>query len=233
MTEVSQGLGKLHAVHVAIENVQRELDRGPRRIKAAEKAINKALADQAAQKDIIVELKKASDSKSLQLKTNEARILDLKAKLNAASSNREYEIIKTQIEADTVANSVLEDEILEALEKVDAATARLGEINTELTEARQKQDTVAKEVATKEPELKSKLESLAVDLKEAETVVPTKLKEQYRRLANQKGPESLAPVDKGSCTGCNSMISPNVSVSLNTGEVLFCQTCGRIMFLQE
>ena len=70
-------------------------------------------------KEKLLELRKSADGKSLQLKSNEAKNLDLTAKLNAASSNKEYEIISSQIEADKMANSVLEDEILEALDKVD------------------------------------------------------------------------------------------------------------------
>ncbi len=43
----------------------------------------------------------------------------MKAKLNAAQSNREYQAFRDQIAADEMANSVLADEILEGLEKID------------------------------------------------------------------------------------------------------------------
>ena len=61
----------------------------------------------------------AADQKQLQLKAGEEKIKDLKRKLNAAASNREYQILKEQIAADDMAKSVLEDEIIEALEKID------------------------------------------------------------------------------------------------------------------
>ena len=72
----------------------------------------------------------ASDRKSLDLKTNEAKIADLQTKLNTSTNNREYDIIRGQIDADSSANSVLEDEILESLEKVDLCQTDIREQET-------------------------------------------------------------------------------------------------------
>ena len=80
----------------------------------------------------------AADQKQLQLKAGEEKIKDLKRKLNAAASNREYQILKEQIAADEMANSVLEDEILEALEKIDQFQAKIAEAEAALAAARQK-----------------------------------------------------------------------------------------------
>ena len=231
---LTEGLGKLHSIHEAIEKIERELARGPKRVAAKQKAITAAEADQSAQKETITQLRKVSDEKSLQLKTNEARIVDHKVKLNSASSNREYEIIQKQIEADTVANSVLEDEILESLEKVDAALEKLKAIEATAAEATQEKEKIAKEVADNEPKLHAKLEAARAELKEAEKIIPAKNKDQYRRLAATRGSETLAPVTDGTCQGCNSILSPQIAVQLNVGKtIIYCQTCGSIMYLKK
>ena len=64
-----------------------------------------------------------SFEKQLQLQEREARIEKLRTNLNTASSNKEYQAIKEQIAADEQANSVLSDEILEALERIDELEA--------------------------------------------------------------------------------------------------------------
>ncbi len=69
----------------------------------------------------------AADQKQLQLKSSEDKVKDLRRKLNAAASNREYQALLEQIAADEMANSVLADEILEALEKIDAFQKNLAE----------------------------------------------------------------------------------------------------------
>ena len=83
----------------------------------------------------------ATDQKQLQLKSDEQKIKDHRAKLNAAASNREYQILKEQIAADEMTNSVLEDEIIEAMEKVDQLQATIAEAEAALAAARQKAAT--------------------------------------------------------------------------------------------
>ena len=97
----------LHRLHLALHEVQEQLTRGPRQVKAREQLVVQAETELTAKKEQFKQLRVTSDRKSLDLKTNEAKIADLRGKLNACSSNREFDIIKGQIEADTVANSVV------------------------------------------------------------------------------------------------------------------------------
>ena len=132
MSSLSEDLAELHGLLLELEEVEEMLSSGPRKVAAQQRVADKKQAECEQQKAHITDLRKASDEKSLQLKTNEAKIVELNGKLNVAASNREYEIIKSQIEANTMANSVLEDEILEALEKVDAAVQELSELELSL-----------------------------------------------------------------------------------------------------
>ena len=66
--------------------------------------------------------RKHADEKQLLLRSSEAKINDLEAKRNTAKANREYQLLGEQIDADKMAIKVLEDEILESLERVDEVT---------------------------------------------------------------------------------------------------------------
>ena len=95
------------------------MNRGPKQSKAA-------LANVAHRESLLAEAKNAEkafrvtlDQKQLQLKTAEGKVKELQIKLNTAQSNREYQTLVEQIQAAEMANSVLADEILEALDKVD------------------------------------------------------------------------------------------------------------------
>jgi hypothetical protein len=129
------GVAKLHNLHLQLREVQDQLEKGPRQLRARQQIIQQKQDELEAQKQKQKTLKMGADQKSLQLKSNEAKIQDLRTKLNQANSNREFDIIRGQIEADTVANSVLEDEILDALEKVDAGQIALRKLEDELATA--------------------------------------------------------------------------------------------------
>ncbi|MGC4006942.1 MAG: hypothetical protein QM811_28970 [Pirellulales bacterium] len=61
------------------------------------------------------------------MKSGELKIEDYRNKLNAAQSNREYQALKDQIAASEMAASVLQDEILEIMEKIDQHKAGVAE----------------------------------------------------------------------------------------------------------
>lgn len=230
MTDMNAGLRKLHALLTRLGKVREELASGPRQVKARETLMEKAEAELETKRDALKQAKAGADRKALDLKTNEAKIADLQAKLNAASSNKEFDVIKGQIEADTVANSVLEDEILEALETVDRLQIAVGEGEQQVTQTREERDKRAQEVATAESGLLSQAAELEAEVKEAEKVLSGDAATNYRRLVEAHGADALAAVDGTICTNCYVSITPQMRVGLNSGKVIFCN-CSRLLFV--
>ena len=233
MNSTAEGLRELHRLHRQLQQVEDELDSGPRRIAATERRLEEKQRQGDEQKQRIIELRKVADGKSLQLKSNDAKITDLKAKLNSASSNREYDVIRSQIEADEMANSVLEDEILEALEKVDAAGVVLNSLGRKSQAAADRMQDVSSAVRNAKAGLRQQAEELTVRIGQARKIIPEKMKVAYQRLVQAHGAEALAGVDQTACLACYAMVSPQERVQLNTGKVILCRNCGRIMYSAE
>src|SRR5690349_10936746 len=133
MTISAEMLRELHHLHQMVANLKGRLDRGPLQVQAGQANVKRFDEALVVAKDAAKKAKMKCDEKQLQLKTNEARINDLKSKLNACTTNKEYQALKDQIAASEMANSVLSDEILEMFEKneeldvaVKAATDILG-----------------------------------------------------------------------------------------------------------
>ncbi len=230
MSSLPEDLTQLHKLLLALEEVEEMLRSGPIKVAAQQKTADKKQAECDAQKQNITDMRKATDAKQLQLKTNEARIGDLKAKLNIASSNREYEIIQSQIEADNMANSVLEDEILEALEKVDEATAELATLQDAHKAQVEKQTKTAAEVEAAASGLQARADELGTKIEAAEKAVPSNVMDQYRRLRLAHGAGALSSVEGSACVACYAEISRQRTVTLNLGKILSCDSCGRLLY---
>lgn len=226
-------LPEIHKLHTQLETVREKLESGPRKIAAQERLLNQKEEELAACKAKLQDLRKSADGKSLQLKTNEAKILDLTAKLNAASSNKEYEIISSQIEADRMANSVLEDEILEALDKVDQGKKGIAAAETAIAEQQSQIQETQRQIDLSKTGLEAEAAELEAALTERESHIPSKIIDQYRRLVSAHGAGSLALVENDACTACYAIIAPQERVHLNMGKLLFCRSCGRIMYLDK
>lgn len=233
MSPTLAGLKDLHVLQQQREEYEHQLKRGPQKIKARQKIADTRRAEVEAQKAALLELRKSADQKSLQLKSNEAKILELKAKLNAAASNREFDIFKEQIAADTMANSVLEDEILETLERVDTLMQELKELEAVLAAAEADVATCTDEVNSARPGLEASIAELKEQIAVAEKAVPTEHREVYRRLVIAHGAGALAELEGGACAACHTIVSAQDRVKLNVGKIVFCRSCGRLLYITQ
>ncbi|MEZ6045455.1 MAG: hypothetical protein R3C11_07690 [Planctomycetaceae bacterium] len=230
MSTTAAELKDLHEIHRKLQEVQDKLEAGPKRVTAREQIAGKKEAEVAAAKEKLKQLKLSSDKKSLQLKTNEAKIDTLKGKLNEASSNREYDIITSQIEADKVANSVLEDEILECLDGIDAQSKAIETKQKELEVALADAQKFKAAFEETIPGLNEELGQLKGALKDAESCIPASERAQYQRLVMAHSASALAAVESHACSECYTMLEPNIMIDLNMGKIRFCRACGRLLY---
>lgn len=227
---VSNGLQFLHDLQQKLKGVQEELEKGPRLIKAKENVLAKRQAELDQAKAKHTDQRKLADQKNLQLKTNEAKLADLNTKLNMASTNREFDILKGQIAADKMANSVLEDEILDCMEQVDKLKGKITEAEKLVADSKDDVRKMAEQVAASHAGLKDRAEKLHPAVVEAETVIPKDFIATYRRLVLAHGAEALSVVESNVCTACNVSLSPQQGMELRAGKLIFCISCGRLMY---
>ncbi|NND97038.1 MAG: phospholipase [Pirellulaceae bacterium] len=226
-------LRKLHHLHRLKNELETQLERGPRQIKAGETMVAKAQADAESAKETRKKAKLASDDKQLQLKSREDRIEDLKAKLNTAASNREFDTLKEQIAADEQANSVLSDEILESFEQLDVMEANLKAADDELAKQQAEQKQRITDVEARLIDVGENLERVKKELAEAESEIPSAAKADYLRLTASKGEEALAPLDGESCGGCYQTLTTHVVDQLQLSQMVKCPNCNAFLYIPE
>ena len=230
MNETASGLRELHRIHTEIQRVRAELDRGPRQIRAKRRVVENKQAELEQLRAKLLQTRKSADEKSLQLKSNEAKLHGLQVKLNQATSNREFEAVKGQMDADRMANSVLEDEILEALDRVDALKATIADAEKEKAQLEAEAEAFASETAAAEAGRKAELDALERSLAVAEKILPASLTPDYRRLVQAHGATALAPVDGKACSSCMTTVTPQQGIDLRAGRFVFCRSCGRLLY---
>ncbi len=229
MTATNQGLKTLHEVHQRLQAVQEDLTRGPRQIQSKKIAVDRKKTELEAFRQSLKQARMTADSKNLQLKTNENKINDLKTKLNAVGSNREYEILTGQIAADTMANSVLEDEILEALTKIDQVQIEVKQSEADVAAAEADLAKVTAEVSAREAGLQQQAAVLQAEVAKAEAFLPNDIVPQYRRAVQAFGADALASVQNRFCSHCNLQLTSQRMLELKGGKWMFC-SCGRLMY---
>lgn len=233
MPNLAVALRELHRIHKQLADLKDRLERGPRQVKLAEGAVKKCEDDLAQAKDTYRQAKVAADEKQLQLKQREAKLADWQVKLMQAASNKEYQLLKDQIAADRQANSVLADEILEALERLDELQAAVKLSQEQLTKAQEESAKVKQRVADQHAVLEAELARVNGELQRAEESVPADFKADYLRVARVRGQEALAPVEGETCGGCYQTLTPQTMEIVRQHKPIVCKSCARLLYLPE
>jgi predicted nucleic acid-binding Zn-ribbon protein len=220
----------LHRMHRQLEDLRSRLAAGPRAIDARSRNADTITARLGVLQEEIRKARLVADQKQLQLRSMETRIKDCESKRNAAKTNREYQLLGEQMAADDEAKKVLEDEILEALERVDGLKANQAPIEAELAAAKAALEEMKGKVQAERGALDAEVARIAADLERAEQDLPNESRESYRRMVRSKGADAMAQLDGESCGGCCQQLPPNAVAELSQGRVVPCRSCGRMVY---
>lgn len=233
MSITAEALRELHRIHTQLGDLRERLARGPKQVaareanvKRLEEALAKAQADAKA-------TRVSADQKQLTLKSGEAKIADLQVKLNGCKTNREYQALKDQIAADQMANSVLADEIIEGLDKIEEMQRLVVEAQQHLAQGKEELAKTKSAVEGQLASMQGDVTRLEAELAVAEAKLPDDFREAYQRVAKVKGSDAMAPIENESCGGCNQRVTPQRLNELKLQRVVVCTSCGRLLYLPE
>lgn len=224
-------LQTIHRMHRQLSDLSERIRKGPVKIRVVEsnEASFKSALEEARTK--LKELRMAADAKQLQLAEREAKIEDMKAKLNACDSNKEFQLLKDRIAADEQANSVLQDEILEQLERIDVYTADVESADSNLAKAKGETEAIRQKVEQELSELETQKAQITQELAEAETDIPHEISEEYRRLVAGKGEEALGLTNTETCGNCHQTLTKQQASDLLMKKPVYCKGCGCLMYV--
>lgn len=226
-------LRELHRIHVQLSDLRDRLARGPRRVQVHTKNVAEQQATLDAAQQTVKQTKMAVDQKQLDLKTSENKIEDLKTKLNGCSSNKEYQTLLEQIAATEMTNSVLADEILESMEKIDQLEVTVAGAKTHVEAAQAELSKCQDQVNAESEVIGVDIERLEGELAASEKELPTELKVDYQRIIRSKSAEGMAEVEGQVCLGCGKQITLNMKNELLLSKPVFCKSCGCLLYLGE
>ncbi|MBC8873338.1 MAG: phospholipase [Planctomycetes bacterium] len=233
MTISAQALRDLHRIHQQLADLRGRLDRGPKQIQAGRQAVERGEKQLADAKEAWKKTRMESDDQQMQLEGRETKTEDLKRKLNECKRNEEYKILKDQIAAEKQASSVLEDEVLDKLEKIDRLSERLKEAEASLEKARDQLEKTQERVGEQQVSLEIDFARITDELNRAEAGLPADFKSDYQRVIRAHGDRGLAPAEGESCGSCFTILSPQTMNDLYLSKPVFCRSCGCLLYLLE
>ena len=241
MATTLEALHRLQDIELQLSAIKQKLSSRQRSVKAHTHRLNSLGENIRTQHESVQRQQIEADRLDLEVKSREAEISKLRTALNTARTNKEYAAILTQINTDKADNAKLEDRILQILAKVDEMRAEVKKLEQQREQEMRRLAQLQNEHDELQHETGSRIQHLQAEREEAATGVPPTVLQIFERVAERYDGEAMATVVRTNprreefiCQGCNMTVTlEKVNALITRDDVQQCQTCGRILFLEE
>jgi predicted nucleic acid-binding Zn-ribbon protein len=234
MREDIRGLLKVQSLDMEIRELEsqtREIDAG---LEAIRSQIENAQRVIREEKDREISSRLRTGELELEVEEKKNLIDKYHSQLFKIKNNREYTALLHEIEGIKSDIRILEDRMLEVMEKGEGERNLTKEAEADLEQARVRYreeekkalgqlEHIADKIAEKQEARIGLAQSLECDLREG-----------YEIIFSHRSDRAVVKVRNGVCTGCNMELTAQVQTDLAREEMVCqCENCGRFIFLPE
>lgn len=232
-TQLAQ-LVKLQTIDTEIYALRDEKELKPQEIKKLEEEFNAKKEKLAQLEKNILDLQKQRKDKELELASKEEQVKKLQIQLYSLKTNKEYQAMLQQINDTKADASLVEDKIIQILDKIDEANKVLNEEKKKLQEEekiflaeKQKIENRIKDIEARLAELEAKRKLLIPE-------IDPKIYAQYQRILLNRDGLAIVKVQDNACQGCNMYVPPQVINLIKMYErIITCEVCNRILYIED
>jgi predicted nucleic acid-binding Zn-ribbon protein len=228
-------LVKVQQIEIEIGNLKAYLKKVPAQISGLEQELETFIRSVADDEAAIEEFNKQYRAFESDVQLNLSKIQKSQEKLRAVKTNKEYQSSLKEIDDIKAANSQVEDQMLELLEKIETAEKAIEDrklhYNRIVEESNQEKASIEKDAEQREENL-VELESRRVAVAAGLDAGLLNIFDQVK--AKQDNQVAIVAVRNAVCQGCNMNIPPQVYNELQRCDSLrYCPSCFRIIYWQD
>lgn len=214
------------------DRIQNEIKRSPLRVKA-EKARDLFMEQQKANKQLEEQVAVQADRKdairdAIKRCEEQLKALTDRAEANPPQTLEDAQALIADVEKcrQTIAN--YESEITRIAKRANEHTGRANKIRAVAAQAKQEFDQAKTEYEKESREKKAALEAQRNIANAKAEGIPAALMEEYNSIKKHIAPP-LARLLGDACSGCNTSQPSATLRKIEAGEVVECETCGRLL----
>lgn len=206
----------------------------PNQLETMETVQSEAESRLADQETKVADIDKNRRQYERDLQAAQEQIKKYQGQLYSVKTNKEYDALQAEIQAQKNRISELEDAILQLISDAEAEQEALETIRGETESLIER---FSEERTTLQSRLSAVDEDVAVKMDERKrmaTRVENQVLKVYDRIRRNLRGMTVVPVKKGACSGCFHVIPLQVVMQIRQGRKLVsCESCGRILILEE
>ena len=166
-----------------------------------------------------------SDQQEL-LKKYQGQLMQVKNQQQYAAAWKEIDATRKHVKE-------LEESVLKSMTEAEAVQAQLDERKDGFDALKARYDEAHAEWQSSLGDLRKESEDLKKKAAEAEATIPERLRREFQRILKQRQGVAMAAVHNDTCSACRTRTRPALAQQLRRGEMVMCEGCHRILYLER
>lgn len=234
MSTIAETLREIHRLRRHIKNLQAKLDEMPQKLRYHHEGVTYHENKLKDNQDAIKRLRLQAKENEMALGTTAEQIKKYEGQLSGIISKKEFDALQHEIAHARKKVTELEDRGLTTLTEIDERLGKVSELEKNIQQARTELAQYEQDSTQRRHNLSAELDQANQQLIAAETHLPPgDFQDRYQRLIRQKGEDAFAAVKKRSCQACYTEVTAQMHNELVSGNLAFCKSCGRIIYLGD
>lgn len=153
--------------------------------------------------------------------------------LMQVKNQQQYAAAWKEIDATRKHVKELEESVLKSMTEGEALQKQLDERSDGHSALQARYDKAHEEWQHSLSDLRQESEQLRVKAGQIEETLPERLKNEFHKIYRQRQGVSVSRVINETCSSCRTRVRPAVAQQLKRGELVHCEGCHRILFLER
>ena len=166
-----------------------------------------------------------SDQQEL-LKKYQGQLMQVKNQQQYAAAWKEIDATRKHVKE-------LEESALKTMTEIDGVQRQLDERKAGFDDLKSRHDAAHGAWQSSLGDLRAEAEALRKKADQLEAALPEAQRREFQRTFKQRGGIAVSKVINDSCTTCRTRIRPALSQRLRRGEIVICEGCHRILYLEK
>ncbi len=217
-----------------IFDLQAEKESYPVRIEEMDIILETKKSGMNAAEDELKTLRVSKNEKENEMQTKEERISKLQGDLYQIKNNKEYQALQQEIDSIKADVSLIEEEIINFLDKIEAAQAKVETEKKGFEGERQTSEKEKEAIKAKEKEITDRLNGLRAEREKFVTEIDANIRVRYERILENRGRVALARINGDICGECNLTLRPQIINEAQLKQnLVFCENCARMLYVED